>query len=110
MARVTSLQVRVVADLATLRGPRQGLRRLPRELDSSACTTWDFNDPIDRALAYETVLRGARTDDELACWLDAELLVGHWPSLYLPREVRAAWQRQHRVPAARGAGPDVPAL
>ncbi len=44
---------------------------------------------------YETVLREAVAEDELCAWLDWETLVRLWDDLFLPRNVRAAWEQRH---------------
>jgi transcriptional regulator with XRE-family HTH domain len=46
---------------------------------------------VDRARAYEIVLREGAPDDVLA-YVDGALLVDLWEELVLPREIRAAWQ------------------
>lgn len=108
MARIALQDVVVVDDLGDLEGPVGGRHQLPRQLDSSARTVWDFGDGDDRKMAYATVLREARTRADLTQWLHADVLVDLWPVLYLPREVRRPWQDRHPVLAARGAGPHVP--
>lgn len=55
------------------------------------------------------VLAEAGSADDLATWLNRDALLEAWPSLYLPRLVRRAWEDRHPELAARGAGPDVPA-
>ena len=45
---------------------------------------------------------------DLEQWLQHDELFVLWPELYLPRNVHAAWQREHPVLAAVGAGPHVP--
>lgn len=56
---------------------------------------FDLSDAFDRRRLYEIVLREAVQPAELESWLDAGLLVELWPSLYLPRGVRAAWEDVH---------------
>jgi hypothetical protein len=43
----------------------------------------------------ETVLREAKSADELRTWLDGATLIRLWPELYLPRWVRQAWRDRH---------------
>ena len=54
------------------------------------------------------VILEAWKDEDFAVWLNRDALIESWPTLYLPRPVRAAWEGRHPVLAARGAGPDVP--
>jgi hypothetical protein len=48
---------------------------------------------------YQTVLREATRPEDLTAFLDGATLVARWPELFLPREVRAAWE--DRQPALR---------
>lgn len=99
----------VIASLADLRGPTDGVQRLPLHLDSSAPTSYDFGDPHRRALAYRAVLIEATTEQDLQTWLNRAALLEAWPDLYLPRAVRGAWEDRHPELAIKGAGPNVPA-
>ena len=99
----------VAPELSALRGPVDGLHRLPLHLDSSAPTSYNFADPHRRSLAYRIVLVEAGSERDLTTWLEQEALVEAWPDLYLPRPVRRAWEDRHPALARRGAGPDVPA-
>lgn len=56
------------------------------------------------------MLLEAATADDLEQWLDGQALQQLWPHLYLPRVVRADWQRQHPELQRAGAGPGVPQL
>lgn len=51
---------------------------------------FDLSDRPDRARAYEIVLREGQPED-IAAIVDGLLLVELWPTLVLPRSVRAAW-------------------
>jgi hypothetical protein len=42
------------------------------------------------------VLREARRPEDLG-YLNGDRLISLWPDLYLPREVRQAWEEQHPV-------------
>jgi len=103
-------RVVVAPDLDALRGPLHGRRQLPWHLDSSARPFYDFASPRDRASAYQLVLLEAGDPADLEQWLQHTELLRLWPELYLPRNVRAAWQSQHAVLARIGAGPHVPQL
>jgi hypothetical protein len=85
-----------------------GLVQLPLHLDGSARSTYDLSDPRRRASMYQVVILEAWKDEDLAAWLNRDALVDLWPSIHLPRPVRAKWEEQHPVLAARGAGPGVP--
>ena len=100
--------IHVVSDLDALRGPVEGKVRLPLHLDASARAAYDLADVRRRSLLYEVVILEAWKDEDFAAWLNRDALVEAWPTLYLPRPVRAAWEARHPVLAARGAGPDVP--
>ena len=98
----------VVQDLHELHGPVTGLHRLPLRLEASARALYDFADPHRRDLAHRTVLMEACCVRDLIDWLDRDALLDMWPQLYLPKNVRAAWERQHPELAQLGAGPHVP--
>ncbi len=98
----------MAADLDRLHGPVSGRHQLPLRLDASARTVLDFADAAERAEGYQLVLLEARDVADLEQWLDRDELVRLWPELFLPRELRRAWQTQHADLAAAGAGPLVP--
>lgn len=96
----------VAPDLRALRGRRQ----LPLHLDSSARAIYNFGSARERAHAYRLVLLEAVEAADLEQWLEHDELLRLWPALYLPRNVRAAWQERHPVLDTIGAGPHVPQL
>jgi len=100
--------ITVAEDLDRLHGPTTGATSLPLAIEASHRTAYDFGDAHQRAEAYRVVLMEAVTQDDLVSWLDRDELVRVWPDLYLPRDIRAAWQARHPVLAARGTGPHVP--
>lgn len=90
--------VLVVASLADLRGPVSGTVELPLHLYWSGTHGWfSLDDPVQRRLAYTIVLREARCPDDLAAFLDGDMLIALWPRMVLPRPVRTAWEDQHPV-------------
>jgi hypothetical protein len=91
----------VAADLADLRGPAAGTVELPLRLFWNPDRTFDLGDPDLLRWMYENVLREASRPEDLAAYLDGELLVALWPELFLPRGVRQAWEDRH--PALRAA-------
>ena len=100
--------IAVAEDLDRLHGPTKGASVLPLAIEASHRTAYDFGDVHQRSEAYRVVLMEALTQDDLAACLDRDELVRVWPDLYLPRDIRAAWQARHPVLAARGTGPHVP--
>ena len=100
--------ITVAEDLVLLQGPTTGAFVLPPRIEASHRKPYDLGDAHQRSEAYRVVLMEALRQDDLASWLDRDELVRVWPDLYLPRDIRAAWQVRHPVLAARGAGPHVP--
>jgi hypothetical protein len=97
-------RVVVVPSLAALCGPAQGTVELPLWLNwSCPGHAFDLGDPDMRLWLYQTVLREAGRPDDLTAYLDGDMLMALWPSLYLPRGVRQAWEDRH--PVLRAATP-----
>jgi hypothetical protein len=99
--------VLVAEDLGMLRGPASGVVTLPVSLHWSGdedAAVFDLSDPRQRPGLYTAVLREAGSAEDLQTWINAGLLVELWPRLVLPRTVRAAWEEQHPVLLAAGAG------
>jgi hypothetical protein len=91
----------VVADLADLQGPSGGLVELPLRLFwSAADRRFDLSDPDMLRSMYEKVLRAAIRPEDLTTFLNGSTLRDVWPDLFLPRDVRRAWEDRH--PALRG--------
>ena len=87
-----------MADLADLRGPAEGTVELPLRLFWSAPDRrFDLGDLDMLRSMYEKVLRDAIRMDELTTYLNSGRLVAVWPDLFLPRDVRQAWEDQHPV-------------
>jgi hypothetical protein len=90
--------VLVAADLADLRGPAEGVVELPLRLFWSAPDRrFDLGDLDMLRSMYEKVLRDAIRMDELTTYLNGGRLAAVWPGLFLPRDVRRAWEDQHPV-------------
>jgi hypothetical protein len=87
----------VAADLADLRGPVLGTVELPQRLFWNPDRTFDLGDPDLLRWMYENVLREATRPEELAAYLNGELLAALWPDLFLPAGVRRAWEDRHPV-------------
>jgi hypothetical protein len=90
-----------VTDLAELHGPVRGVVELPNRLFWQPDRHVGLDNPALLAWMYETVLREAAAVDELRTWLHGPTLVRLWPDLFLPREVRRAWEERHRVLSTR---------
>ena len=88
----------VASDLADLRGPVTGVVELPLRLFwSAADRTFDLSDPDMLRSMYEKVLREAVRPQELAAYLNGGTLIAVWPQLFLPRDLRQAWEERHPV-------------
>ena len=88
----------VVADLAELQGPSQGTVELPLRLFWSARDRrFDLSDPDMLRSMYEKVLREAIRMEDLTGFLNGGTLLAVWPDLFLPRDVRRAWEDRHPV-------------
>ena len=92
----------VVADtLAALTGPTRGLVSLPRHLDWSGHADYDLGRPARVAGMYKVVLSEAGNVEDLCTWLDGELLLQLWPTLWLPPQLRRRWEERFPELAAR---------
>ena len=93
--------VLVAGDLAELRGPVSGLVELPLWLFWCPDRRFDLDDPAMLRWMYQTVLREASRPADLAAYLNGDTLIAVWPELFLPKDVRQAWEE--RYPALRAA-------
>jgi len=84
----------VADDLALLRGPTAGLVTLPRHLDWSGSADYDLDSPGRIVDLYRTVLIEATKPADLHTFLDQTILTRLWPSLWLPPELRRAWEER----------------
>jgi len=88
----------VVAGLAELQGPTQGTVELPLRLFWSAPDRrFDLADPDMLRSMYEKVLRDAIRMEDLTRFLNGGTLLAVWRDLFLPRDVRRAWEDRHPV-------------
>ena len=60
-------------------------------------------------MLYAVVILEAWREEDFAAWLNRDALIESWPRLSRPRPVRAKWEEQHPVLAARRVEADVPA-
>nr|WP_245908025.1 hypothetical protein [Pseudosporangium ferrugineum] len=85
----------VVADtLAALTGPTRGVVTLPPHLDWSGRANYDLGRPARLAGMYKVVLIEAGSVEDLNAWLDRELLLRLWPTLWLPPQLRRRWEER----------------
>ncbi len=96
----------VPSSLDDLRGPASGIVELPVRLYWSGSRQFDLADPHQVAGMCEAVLDAAVTIDDVARYLNADLLARVWPVLGMSRVNRDAWEsrfpvlRRHRLAAA----------
>jgi hypothetical protein len=94
----------VTPSLADLRGHTDGVVELPLWLFwSCPGQRFDLGDRDMRLWLYQTVLREAGRQEDLASYLNGQTLVALWPDLYLPTGVRQAWEDRHPVLRAAAA-------
>jgi hypothetical protein len=83
----------VVAErLDDLRGQTEGTVNLPQHLDWSGKASYDLDRPARLASMYRTVLNEASSTDDLRAWIDGQLLVQLWPTLWLPPQLQRLWE------------------
>ena len=93
----------IAASLADLGGPASGVVTLPPQLDWSGSARYDLDRPARLIDYYRTVLIEATEPADLHDHLDQGTLIQLWRSLWLPVELRSAWEQQFpelRPPAA----------
>lgn len=65
---------------------------LPRHVDwSSGQEIWDLADRQQRLLAYQLILAEG-TPEDISSLVDGALLIDLWSELFLPIEIRQAWE------------------
>lgn len=82
----------VADDLTLLRGRTTGVVTLPRYLDWSGSADYDLGRPGRIVDLYRTVLIEATKPGDLHAFLDQAILTQLWPSLWLPSDLRRAWE------------------
>jgi hypothetical protein len=70
--------------LGELAGPVTGVIRLPVRLDWSERTEFHLDDPAERNVMYERVIREATRVDDLRSYLNEQVLRQVWGRLFLP--------------------------
>jgi hypothetical protein len=91
----------VADDLDGLRGPTKGTITLPHHLDWSGRATYDLDRPARLASMYKAVLNEASTVQDLRDWIDEQVLIELWPTLWLPARLRGLWESRFPELAAR---------
>jgi hypothetical protein len=87
-----------VADsLDLLRGPVSGTVRLPAHLDWSGHAEYDLDSPGRIVDLYRAVLNEAASPQDLNEYLDAGMLRRLWALLWLPAQLRRAWEQKFPV-------------
>ena len=74
--------------LGELTGPVTGVIQLPLRLDWSERAEFHLDDPAERNVMYERVIREATRADDLRSYLNGEVLRQVWGRLFLPARVR----------------------
>ena len=95
----------VAESLAELHGPVAGLIKLPRNLDWTGSALYDLDEPARLVDCYRTVLIEATKPADLHQYLDQAILAASWPTLWLPAELREAWEQRFPELSPTNAGP-----
>jgi hypothetical protein len=83
--------------LDLLRGPLSGTVRLPPHLDWSGNAVYDLDAPGRVVDLYRVVLIEAAGPQDLYAYLDDGVLRRLWALLWLPSELRGAWEQRFPV-------------
>ena len=78
--------------LDLLTGPTAGVVELPRHLDWSGDATYDLDSPGRIVDLYRTVIIEATQPTDLHAYLERGILRRLWSYLWLPADLRAAWE------------------
>ena len=87
----------VPEELDLLRGPSSGTVRLPSHLDWSGNAVYDLDAPGRVVDLYRAVLIEAATPQDLYAYLDERVLRRLWALLWLPAQLRRAWEQRFPV-------------
>jgi hypothetical protein len=83
--------------LDLLRGPSSGTVRLPSYLDWSGHAVYDLDAPGRVVDLYRAVLIEAASPQDLYAYLDENVLRRLWALLWLPTQLRRAWEQKFPV-------------
>jgi hypothetical protein len=95
LSREHARPIAVIDELAKLHGPLSGTVHLPLGLDWTPRPDYDISNSRRLLSLYATVLREATTDEELAEFLNASTLAAEWSKIFLPKHIRAEWEKRH---------------
>jgi hypothetical protein len=87
----------VAGSLELLRGPVSGTVRLPTHLDWSGHADYDLDAPGRIVDLYRAVLVEAASPQDLYTYLNAAVLRRLWAVLWLPAQLRRAWEQRFPV-------------
>ena len=90
-------QYAVPEKLDLLRGPSTGTVRLPSHLDWSGDAVYDLDAPGRVVDLYRAVLIEAATPQDLYAYLDERVLRRLWALMWLPVQLRRAWEQRFPV-------------
>jgi hypothetical protein len=85
--------------LGELTGPVVGMVQLALRLDWTERVEFHLDDPAERNVMYERVIREATRPEDLRSYLNGTVLRETWRQLFLPARVRRIWEE--RFPALR---------
>jgi hypothetical protein len=83
--------------LGELTGPVAGMVQLPLRLDWTERVEFHLDDPAERNVMYERVIREATRPEDLRCYLNGAVLRDSWRQLFLPARVRRIWEERFPV-------------
>jgi hypothetical protein len=83
----------IAESLAALQGPASGSVVLPRHLDWAGSARYELDEPARLVDYYRTVLIEATKPSDLHDHLERATLLRLWHSLWLPAELRNAWEQ-----------------
>jgi hypothetical protein len=87
----------VAESLDLLRGPSSGTVHLPTHLDWSGHAVYDLDAPGRIVDLYRAVLIEAASPQDLYAYLNAATLRRLWALLWLPAQLRRAWEQKFPV-------------
>jgi hypothetical protein len=83
--------------LDLLQGPSSGTVQLPSYLDWSGSAVYDLDAPGRVVDLYRAVLIEAASPQDLYAYLDERVLRRLWALLWLPAQLRRAWEQRFPV-------------
>lgn len=85
----------VIDDLNDLHGPKYGIITLPLHIDWTPTLTYDLSETNRIRTMYSVILREANSENEIAEWINHELLIKNWNHLSIPIFIKQAWETIH---------------